>query len=205
MAKAATEMDLKQASQGQINEATELPFYPANNPSYKPWRNYSRIFKLMRLVSEQGTGAIASPVAEVLAADGAVTSDEFIHYIACSHTDPSPALDPSEWQNAKELRWPLLFSIKYLLAVRAIDPDRVCEINEIMAAYGSCNLTGDEGQDAFAELISSSTRINLSSQPTAAVRQGRESLKFLSQLSYLMMPDRSKIALQLAKQIAKLF
>lgn len=200
MARAATQMDLRQASHAQISDITGLPFSP-NDPSYKPWRNYARIFKLMRLVSEQEGGVVASPVAEVLAADGAVTSDEFIHYIACSHTDPSPALDRTLWLNADRLRWPLLFSIKYCLAVRVIDPSRICGINEILTAYASCDFTGDEDQNSFAELILNSNG-NLIPQKSDAVRQGRESLKFLSQLSYLMMPDRSHIVVNLSEEDA---
>jgi len=203
ISKAAISYNLKAVSHEELIGVTQLPFAPVN-PSYLPWRNYQRIFKLMRLVTIEDGVAAPTPVARMLAETGRVTSDEFIHYIICSHTDPNPALQ--NWNSSAVLRWPLLFSLKYLLACQRLIPEHVCTLNEIMGAYSSSGFSGVEDEAAFAALLNNGPLINISLPSNDIVRQGRESLKFFAQLSYLMMPNRSDIRVNLSsKKAADLF
>src|SRR5665213_1407632 len=107
--------DFKHADRNILSVETGLPFAPIN---YTPWRNYSRVLKLMLLVSEENNIAKATPVAFLLSNAGAVTCDEYLHFLLCAFTDPSPAL--AGWRPTANFRYPLLFAIKYLLAKTAI-------------------------------------------------------------------------------------
>jgi len=199
IAKAAVELDLKSASHEELRGKTALPFSPVAS-NYLPWRNYQRIFKLMRLVIVKDNVAKPTQVAQLLSRTGLVTSDEFIHYIVCSHTDPNPAFQ--NWDPSLPPKWPLLFSLKYLLACRKIFPNHVCTLNEVMCAYQSSNFSGIEDETAFAVLLNNGPISEHILPRQDIVRQGRESLKFFAQLSYLMMPDSKKIAVNLSEEKA---
>jgi len=194
IAKASLNVDLKTSSHKELTDIVGLPFSPVRD-DYAPWRNYQRIFKLMRLVTVQNGVAVPTPVATMLAKSGVVTSDEFISYIIRSHTDPNPAL--SNWSPDTPLRWPLLFSLKYLLACHKIFPEHICTLNEVISAYQHSGFLGNESEESFATLLSNGP-LGANTLPTSdKVRQARESLKFMAQLSYLMMPNRSQVQVNL--------
>lgn len=166
-----------------IRHETGLEF--SAPPTHPPWRNYMRVFKLCLLVSEREGRAIPTPVALILAQPGAVTCDEYMHFLVQATTDPSPAL--SGWDNLPTtgfVRHPLCFSLKYLLAKSACLNNSVTSINEIIGAYIHSNFTGGEDATAFLNLMLTSAHyeeIATSHNP----RQARESIKFLAQISYL--------------------
>lgn len=193
IAVASSSIDLKQATAAELKRLTGLPFRP-HQEAYLPWRNYSRVFKLMRIVADHGSSAVPTPVAKILARSGTVTADEFLHYVACSHTQPSPAF--KDWNHKATMRWPLLFSLKYLLARRISGLPNECTINEIMKAYAVSRFVGTEGQREFCGIRKEEID-DYELSATDRVRQGRESLKFLAQLSYLVMPNGRVIAVAL--------
>jgi hypothetical protein len=174
--------DFKTASRSELLAATGLDF--AAPTDYTPWRNYARVLKLCLLVSEgENRGpAIPTPVAQLLATPGQTTCDEYFHFIARSFTEPSPALSP--WSPIATSRYPLLFSLKYLLAKRAVTGASVTQLGELIEAYESSGFIGDEDDTAFIQVVGIHQGWN-GTLSTTKYRQERESLLVLCQISYL--------------------
>lgn len=175
--------DFRHASRTRLLSDTGLAFSaPA---THSPWRNYSRALKLCLLVSERGNKAEATPVAHILAKPGAVTCDEYLHFLARAFTSPSPAL--KDWAPNATFRYPLLFALKYLLTKTAITSEPFASADEIIGAYRGAGFTGDEDQTAFigAAGKSSSYETRGKSSPENLRRQARESLRVIAQISYL--------------------
>ncbi len=90
--------------------------------------------------------------------------------------------------NAK-FRYPLLFSLKYLLTRTAIGQTTFATINEVIGAYHSSNFTGNEDQEEFLSLNIATTdyeSIGRSVDPSLH-RQASESIKVIAQISYLYL------------------
>lgn len=192
IAKFAVKHDIRSADVATLSAATGLPFKPAADPSYKPWRNYGRIFKAAFLVSERGKLAEPTPVAKLLAEDGQVNSDEYFHFMAEATTDPSPARD--NWNSSANHRYPLLFALRFMLARAAVGITET-SLEQIVGAYSETTLTGAEDDTAFLGIIYAARA------PVAGARQAKESLRVLSQLSYLSL-DRSNITVSLDRDDA---
>lgn len=180
MAKFIVDNDLKNTEAQFIRQKTGLAF--AAPQTHSPWRNYSRIFKLCLLVSETNGVAVPTDVSRLLNVPGAVTCDEYMHFLTEATTDPSPAL--SDWKKLSTslIRSPLCFSLKYLLAKVAGMNDCITPINEIIGAYIYSGFSGSEEDTEFLELLGKRTKYPDIKSDT---RQARESIKFLSQISYL--------------------
>lgn len=191
LARFAVANDLKAADRAPLVAATGLPFLP-NDPLYRPWRNYRRVFTLSLLVAEQGGKARPTKLAQLLAADGGITTDEYFHFLAEATTDPSPAL--SAWDHTAEHRRPLLFALKFLLT-RASLGMFTTSISEIIASYGACNLVGDEGQVEFINVV------NQGHDVARVDRQAAESIRVISQISYLSL-DRRNVTVSLSQEDA---
>ena len=181
----------------RIREQIGLPFPPQ---AYHPWRNYSRIFKLCLLVSEdRSKNPVSTEVARLLAQPDAVTCDEYIHFLAEATTDPSPAF--SGWNAvyaSKKLRHPLCFALKYIFMKISTNLGPEIPVNEIIGAYENSGFSGAESEQQFPELI---TNPSLAQK---AHRQARESIRFLSQLSYLHH-KQGKIFTPLSREDALLY
>ena len=175
IAKFAVGYDLKSASRKSLIKATGLPFSPASS-DYPPWRNYSRMFRTAMLVANINGVAQPSKVAQLLAADGSVTSDDYFHFLAQTFTDPHPSFQ--EWSPTKNPRYPLLFAIKFLLARVAVGAP-VITYREIVGAYAKSGFAGDEDQTAFLSLARKAWTY------AAEHRQARESIQVICQISYL--------------------
>lgn len=176
--------DFKTTDRATVAAATGLPFAAPSN--YSPWRNYSRILKLCLLVSEVNGIAQPTPVAVILAQAGMVTCDEYFHFLCSAFTEPSPALE--KWRRDAEFRYPLLFSLKYVLTKVAINQSPVSSLDEIIGAYRTSGYKGTEDDEEFISII----RSDISDYENAGRsinndlrRQARESLKVISQISYL--------------------
>lgn len=183
MAKFIVNYDFKNSNPTFLRQSTGLPFSAPE--THSPWRNYSRIYKLCLLMSESNDSAIPTDIARVLSQTGAVTCDEYIHFLVEATTDPSPAL--SDWlgvDETKPQRNPLCFSLKYVLAKVAGLDEYITPINEIIGAYVYSGFNGDEGDMEFLSLMNGRDQypdLIRSIDP----RQARESIKFISQISYL--------------------
>ncbi len=174
IAKFAVSNDLKSVSHGPLVSATGLPFLPAD-ASYPPWRNYSRVFRTAMLVAKIGDVAAPTRVAELLAQDGVVTSDDYYHFFAQAFTAPAPSFQ--EWEPTDQPR-PLLFTLKFLLA-RSVIGEPIVPIREIVGAYDMSGFVGDEDQSAYVALAKKQW------SSSADHRQARESIQVIGQLSYL--------------------
>lgn len=166
-----------------IRDKTTLPF--AAPETHTPWRNYFRTFKLCLLVREQNAVAIPTPIAHLLARSGVVTCDEYLHFLVEATTDPSPALQG--WRKVAKghpIRYPLCFSLKYLLAKIACLNEPITSIREIIGAYIDSEFEGSEDDSAFFRLMQKRSIYEQVCEK-ADIRQARESIKVISQISYL--------------------
>ena len=173
--------NFRTASREHLRRATGLPFRAPS--SHSPWRNYSRILKISLLVRETNGRATPTPVARALSRPGEVTCDEYMHFLACAFTEPSPAL--RDWRPGATFRYPLLFALKYLLTKTRIGANPAsATLAEIVGAYTSSGFVGDEGEDDFA-MIALDAADHASAVAGRDIRQERESLRVIAQLFYL--------------------
>ena len=178
----AVHSDLRVTQSETIRAQTGLDFPP---PHYEPWRNYARSFKLCMMVREQNGRAVPTDVALILARDGSVTCDEYLHFLAEATTDPSPAL--SGWNSLANIRYPLCFALRYILAKASVLGNPITEINEIIGAYMASQFIGGESGTDFVRLLNSDSDFAsvARERDSASIRQARESIMFLCQISYL--------------------
>ncbi len=181
--------DFKTAQREELEAATGLSF--AAPPTHSPWRQYSRVLKQCLLVSEVGRFAAPTPVAEILSKPGLVTCDEYLHFLARATTEPSPAL--SAWQPNALCRYPLLFTLKFLLTKRAIKREAVSSLDEIIGAYRETGFVGDETDEDFIGAVGANPQqyeVAGQGAPENLRRQASESLKVLAQISYLHLENQ---------------
>ena len=193
IAKFALSNDLRLTDRATLREATGLPFLP-DSLDYPPWRNYGRIFQLaMIAVPNNGSGSRITEIGRFLADDGKVTTDDYLHFIAQSTTDPSPAL--SSWDHMADIRYPLLFTLRFLLA-RTTQRESTTKIAQIVDAYEASCFRGDEDQTKFLSIV------DHNAWPTGNIRQASESIKVLAQISYLTA-TKDEITVSLAVEDAE--
>lgn len=183
--------DLRLADQPALSAATGLEYKPVD-PRYPPWRNYGRSFKSALICAADGTGSKLTKVGALLASDGGITTDEYFHFLAEATTDPLPAL--KEWDHTADMRYPLLFSLKFLLARAAMGMDTT-SISQIVASYGASGFVGDEDQSDFINLV------NAGHDAATVDRQAAESIQVIAQISYLSL-DRRNVTVSLSKEDA---
>ena len=140
--------DFKNADRKILEHHIGLPF--AAPSTHSPWRNYSRAPKLCLLMSECGGKAKPTPVAHILSQPGAVTCDEYLHFLVCAFTEPSPAM--RDWRPDANILYPLLFSLKYLLAKVASQESFGATLDELIGAYLTTKFKGDEDQCQFISI-----------------------------------------------------
>jgi hypothetical protein len=183
IAQFATQRDWRNAGFVEAEQAVGLRFDP-QKPNYRPWRNFQRLFRTMLLVSEENGVARPTSLSLALAIPGRVTSDEYFHSLAQSHTDPWLA---TRWKVPNNPRFPLLFSLRYLLAKAKVIPQDPASLDEIIGAYISSNFSGGETQEEFISLLKRISEFETASREgdAAARRHARESILVLTQISYL--------------------
>ena len=190
-AKFAVDVDLAAATHDKLKAATGIS-YPSGG-YVRPWRNYGRTFRLMRIVTQPGgrnTPAVPTTVAHLLAQDGQVTSDDFFHFWAQSFTDPDPAFS-KEWEPTTDPKFPLVFALKFML-IRANSGVGTSSYDEIIAAYIESGFNGDEDASAFFNIANKAWALptHLTKAEKDLVRQARESILVLSPLSYLNLNSK---------------
>ncbi len=179
--------DIKSASRAEAVAATGLAF--AGPQNYLPWRNYARALKLSLLLYERDNKAIPTAIAQLLARPGIVTCDEYFHFLAQVSTEPNPAL--ADWTPDAHVRYPLLFALKYLLAKATISISPFVDMDEIIGAYCETTLTGEEDESEFLSALNSlNSYVSLAGSASPdLLRQSRESLRILCQISYLRLQN----------------
>lgn len=97
VARFGADRDLRQANRRELEAAVGLPFLP-DDDAYRPWRNYGRLFQIAMIATPRDAGdSRLTALGELLAKDGKVTTDEYLHFLAQATTQPSPAL--SGWSH----------------------------------------------------------------------------------------------------------
>ncbi len=178
------EFDFRAVDGSFIRGRTGLPFSP-NRVDYHPWRNYSRTLKQSLIISESFEQAVPTEVALLLSDPEGATCDEYLHFLAQATSDPSPALQGWKQRNKEQpLRYPLCFALRYLMAKTTALDEYQTSLDEIVKAYSYSRFIGDETDLQYLELLSQ-RRVFLASSLDGDTRQARESLKVLSQISYL--------------------
>lgn len=121
----------------------------------------------------------------LLANPGAITSDEYFHFLAQTATEPSPALQ--EWFPSADFRYPLLVSLKYLLAKPLSGASPVASLDEVIGAYRKTGFSGSEGRGDYILIANNNSGYDIAGKNVSDSlrRQARESLKILCQISYL--------------------
>ncbi len=180
--------NFKSADKSTLYTQTGLSFKSPD--THSPWRNYSRALKLCFLISENNGEAEATKVAHILAQAGTVTCDEYLHFLVSAFTDPSPALE--NWQPNASFRYPLLFALKYLLTKTAVLGIPVADTDEIIGAYLTTGSKGDEDASYFINILKDTSLYESRGKNVKdnLRRQSSESLKVISQISYLHMDKR---------------
>ena len=185
IAKFGCAQDLRTAVRSDLEDVVGLPFLP-DSAAYPPWRNYSRVFRIAMIATPQGRdSAKLTELGQLLAEDGKVTTDEYLHFLAQATTQPSPAL--SGWDHNAPLRYPLLFALRFILA-RATQHQFVTAIADIINSYDMSEFRGDEDQEAFLRVLDVYAGHPLNGSDRT--RQAAESIKALAQLSYLTATGR---------------
>lgn len=191
--------DFKVATRPQLLASTGLSF--SAPPTHTPWRQYSRALKQALLLTERNGIAEPTPVAQLLSVPGAITSDEYLHFLVQASSEPSPAL--ANWNHTVDPRFPLLFSLKYLLAKAATGLDSATSIDELIGAYRISGFDGGEGQAAFVGLLppAGTYAAHGTDVQDNLRRQARESLRVICQISYLYLQS-SRVSVALAPEDA---
>lgn len=199
VAKFGVANSLQQATRSELETAVGLPF-PPDDPAYPPWRNYGRLFQIAMIAIPQGSNkAKLTSLGKLLAEEGKVTTDEYLHFLAQATTQPSPA--HQDWDHTKLLRYPLLFALRYILA-RATQQQPTTKISDIINSYSQSGFRGDEEQEAFLRILNADA--DAPPGPTDD-RQPKESIKVLAQLSYLTATKRKVTVSLTAEDAANLF
>ncbi len=195
LAKAAYATDVRTANRREMSELTGKDFLPAEYDV--PWRNYARVFKLCFLTDLEGR---PTGLAQKLLEPGQVESDQYFHFLATAFAVPSPA--QSDYNVAHPPRWPLLFALKLLLARAALNLPVSVPLNHILATYMETGATGEETFEYYSQLDLGPRSIPAYAD-AAQIRQARESLKVLAQISYLSV-DGIAVSVSLPPEEARM-
>lgn len=200
MAQYSLNHDMKVAKKDDLAAATGFSFSVPKG--YTPWRNYSRILKSSLLISEDQGVAMPTATAFLLANAGAVTGDEYFHFLVEASTEPNPAL--SDWTPNAGFRYPLLVVLKYLLAKRAVLAEASATLLELIGMYRATGFTGGEDDTAFIGAVQKAGTYPAIGQQVSETlrRQARESIKVFCQISYLNIKS-SRIVVDLDAQDAR--
>lgn len=195
--------DFKKSTRSFLKKETGLEFSAPD--THSPWRNYARIYKSCLLITEENDHPKPTAIANVLAKPGIVTCDEYLHFLIEATTDPSPAF--SGWNDItlkQKIRYPLCFSLKYILAKASVCNTFVTPLNEVIGAYIDSGFIGNEDDLKYIDIINQADHyqnIALNYSKNDKFRQARESIKFISQISYLHYIGKD-LVLSLSKEDA---
>ena len=154
-----------------------LPFAPAN---YKVNRNYSRVFQCALLACMQGQKFVVSDICKLLAADDSILSncDNYLGEVVKRFRFPFPAF--KEYDSKSERIYPFCSIIKYLIALRQKGMEAKVTLEDICSYIIGNSCTGHEDINFYKNLQPTEYRVDGDS-----VRQLREMIAFVSQLSFL--------------------
>lgn len=164
--------------------STALPFLPEN---YKVNRNYSRVFQCALLATTRGRSAelIVSDICKELAGDNTLfqSADDYLLEVVNRFRFPFPAFQ--EYQNVGISIYPFCAILKFLIAKKIKGEESSLTIPEIGKYIIGNQCTGLEDADFYKNLRPTSYEMT-----GDCLRQVREMVVFIGQLSFLKIFDR---------------
>ena len=155
-----------------LKNYSKNPFLPTH---YKVWRNYKRVFGFMFLATDIENHIVCTDLCKKLANDTSeLNSDDYLLNFAKKFYYPSPIFEDYDI-NSPQI-FPVVATIKFLFANYLKKKDFV-SVNEVRDYLIGNNVTGLENIDFYQSLKPRNTPID--------IRQPREFIKFISQLSFL--------------------
>ncbi|SHK68580.1 HNH endonuclease [Marinobacter antarcticus] len=158
-----------------------LPFAPEH---YRVWRNYARVFKILGLASTINGRLRPTSLCRRLIATGEeyLTYDAYLQFLVKVFYYPSPAFKGYNVNDTQS--YPYCAILKYLIANAHNSGDPSLTVEDVFSRLIGNNVTGLEGINSYANL-GASNFIGQNDQ----IRQVREMLVFISQLSFLSWND----------------
>ena len=183
ISKLVVSANFKSYDREKLLDYSGLDFRAPGN-THSPWRNYARVLKLCLLAYEDNNIAVSTRLAQLLSQPGIVTCDEYFHFFVRAFTDNSPAF--TDWAPITNPRYPLLFSLKYILSKHIVS-GLPTSLSEAIGAYIVSRYTGDETDEEFIRISRPNNNYanSLNGTQSNIVRQAKESIRVISQISYL--------------------
>ena len=185
-----------------LKQGTGLPFARPDN--YPLWRNYKRVFECSMLASVLDGRLQVSEMCQRLATNPDYGSDEFLYDFIPRFQYPYPAFEKEQQNEVREV-YPFC-AIGKLLVSAALLRKRGITLEDIFTKLIGNDATGTETLEQIARL----PRTNYTPEGDE-VRQLREMVAFISQLSFLkwtgdmLMLDMSSEQLAEANNLDVLF
>jgi hypothetical protein len=154
-----------------------LPFAPSD---YRVWRNYARVFKVLGLASRISGRLVATETCKSLVKTGNdfLPYDDYIHYLGKVFYYPSPIFE--KYDVLPQQKFPFCAILKLLISKIYQSGTPCISVDDVFNILIANKVTGKEEIPYYLTL---SERAYNPSQ--SELRQVREMLIFMSQLSYL--------------------
>lgn len=160
-----------------LEENVGMPFAPMH---YKVNRNYSRVFQCAMLARNEGKALVVSDLCKLLAKDDSLIAhcDDYLYEIVRRFRYPYPAFQEYD---AREPRvYPFCAVLKYLISQKELGNEAKVNLKDICNKIIGNSCTGTEDIDFYKQLKPTSYMV-----AGDGVRQLREMIAFISQLSFL--------------------
>lgn len=155
--------------------ATGLDFLPG---SYTLWRNYARVYQLTLLVAPVADRLVCTELCRSMATDQDFGVDQLLATLIKRTYFPHPAFEG--YQRVADRIFPFAVLLKLLLTRAPVAGQISISEADVAALAVSRRLTGTESLDTYTSLRPSPITVD-----SAELRQVREAMRFLSQLSVL--------------------
>lgn len=158
-------------------EGVGLPFAPSN---YKVNRNYSRVFQCALLARNENSTLVVTDICKLLSKDDSIVSncDDYLYEVVKRFRYPFPAFKSYDIESPRV--YPFCAVLKYLIAQREMGNEAKVNLEEICNYIIGNNCTGIEDIEFYKHLKPSNYLAT-----DDGIRQLREMLAFISQLSFL--------------------
>lgn len=164
-----------------LPSAVGLPFAPEH---YRVWRNYARVFKILGLASNINGRLSPTSLCRRLVATGDqyLTYDAYLQYLVKVFYYPSPVFQGYNTTDSQS--YPYCAILKYLIANARSSGDPSLTVEAVFSRLIGNHVNGLEGINSYSSLVDT----NLTGHGDQ-LRQVREMLIFISQLSFLSWID----------------
>lgn len=181
----------KDIVRAELAKKTSLPFLPVD---YTVWRNYGRVFECMLLATTKNDFILATNLCKEIAKNPEdFDSDSYLAHFCRSFYYSSPIFQ--NYIPKKQKVYPAIAIIKYLISEYITKNKDYITIEEIFSCVISNDSTGLESLDYYGNLTPKSNNLD--------VRQVRELVRFISQLSFLKW-ENPKLYIE-AKDVSYLY